>query len=73
MKLLLSFYSMVCVSSEDKLEQVTNILRNDLTDKEINVMIRELFSVFYLKIHISKHLWKTENKWFKHSISSDIK
>lgn len=44
MKLLLSFYSMVCVSSEDKLEQVANILRNDLTDKEINVMIRELFS-----------------------------
>lgn len=47
---LLSIYSKGNMSSEGKLEKVSNILRNAPTHKELTmIVIRELFSVFYLK------------------------
>lgn len=70
-KTLLSVYCKLYMSSEDKLEPVSNILRYDPTHKVIYfIMIRKLFSVFYLNGYIFENTYEKYkgNECFKYSI-----
>lgn len=62
MKLLLSGYCTLHIFSEAKLEQVSNILRNDATHEVIHIiMIKELFLSLLLKyMYLKTYIYKTK-------------